>query len=931
MTTPPTDSACTGRSARFSRPFRAAPLLRLVALNALGFLKAGMTPAGGMVDAAANEFAGKTTPDTESAAEKGADGVSVPVRAALSDKQGGSACDGSPRKRREESTSQIEDRDRKTSALNGSVSRFVRAVSSLTRAWSRLSQSWHSAPLYRSGTPGVTGAGVERNPATGELKRLYVRDAAHSAVFLPVDPLWIIERSAEDVEALRLAFGNRGLFETHALSVLKAYAALVQGLPSYAESPFDAEDGIFRAGLMAATASVNVLDDRVAASDLVPLERDRLTRAIRVALLLLCTIREAQALTALSLWATGGQKSKPNGGQSAGGRTGTRLRERPVALYDPVAESVRDFGLRHPGATFSFTREPASGAASDGAALSVFTLRAAERLMPDATRAYLETTRAYGESLAEAVLNIAAFGVADSRRDLERLLSGVLLRGRVLAADRMRERIAGAEGGARQLTGFVEAIDGLIRREILAYRWKPNTFSLAELLAEDGTQESATRATDSGTGGSAAPGHSSPLIVAEDGLFLIWPAALERLLDGRDGLTGAAHAQENPALVARALAARGVLAVSAAGEIVRRVGSGTLEGVCVVQLAAERLVRVLIARAAERNRAPAAAALAPLFPEAVALERELQVITETAAPATSASAGRPVEKAAEEGASAMSQMQKIEEESKEESERAAAPETVTSADVLSSERAVRSASPSEGQPQPARGEKSSEINPDRDYVWTLRRPEAVSAMVGLVMVGVNRSGAPARFAATEGLFIPAPLLAKAGLSTAELERLEVLLPADGVSVNGAAAPGVYWRARVRESDKKPAGLLQAEAAALRRRLAFFRPFAEPDSTEDKPAAGNALYLEGVVIRREAVALVDREALVAAHEVEKRTGGKLRGRVLPGSGAELVDGVLPAAWPEPEIELIGAATAISAMTTTETKTKGKGGTVACSAD
>ncbi len=928
MTTPPTDSACAGRSARFTRPFRAAPLIRLVALNALGFLRAGMTPAGGTADAAANEFAGKTAPDTESAAEKGADEVSVPVRAALSDKQRGSACDGSPRKRREESTSQIEDRDRKTPAPHVTVSRFVRAVSPLTRAWSRLSQSWHSAPLYRSGTPGVTGAGVERNPATGELKRLYVRDAAHCAVFLPVDPLWIIERSAEDVEALRLAFGNRGLFETHALSVLKAYAALVQGLPSYAESPFDAEDGIFRAGLLSATASVNVLDDRVAASDLAPLERDRLTRAMRVALLLLCTIREAQALTALSLWATGGQMSRQNDGQSAG-CSATRLREREVVLYDPVAESVRDFGLRHPGATFSFTREPASGAAADGAALSVFTLRTAERLMPDATRAYLESTRAYGESLAEAVLNIAAFGVADSRRDLERLLSGVLLRGRVLAADRMRGRIAGAEGGARQLAGFVEAIDGLIRREILAYRWKPNTFSLAELLAEDGTQESATRATDSGAGGSAAPGHSSPLIVAEDGLFLIWPAALERLLDGRDGFTGAAHAQENPALVARALAARGVLAVSAAGEIVRRVGSGTLEGVCVVQLAAERLVRVLIARAAERNRAPAAAALAPLFPEAVALERELQVITETAAPATSASAGRPVEKAAEEGASAMSQMQKIEEESKEESERAAAPETVTSAGVLSSERAVRSASPSEGQPQPARGEKSSEINPDRDYVWTLRRPEAVSAMVGLVMVGVNRSGAPARFAATEGLFIPAPLLAKAGLSTAELERLEVLLPAAGVSVNGAAAPGVYWRARVRESDKKPAGLLQAEAAALKRRLAFFRLFTEPDSAEDEPAAGHALYLEGVVIRREAVALVDREALVAAHEVEKRTGGKLRGRVLPGSDAELVDGVLPAAWPVPEIELIGAATAISAKKTTETKAKG--GKAACSAE
>lgn len=896
--------------------------MRLVALNALGFLRAGMAPAGGTVDAAANEFAGNTAADTESAAEKGGDGISAPVRVALSDKQSVAACDGSPQKRREESTSQIEDRDRKTSALNGSVSRFARAVSPLTRAWSRLSQSWHSAPLYRSGTPGVTGAGVERNPRTGELKRLYVRDAAHSAVFLPVDPLWIIERSAEEVEALRLAFGNRSLFETHALSVLKAYAALVQGLPSYAESPFDAEDGIFRAGLMSATASVNVLDDRVAASDLAPFERDRLTRAMRVALLLLCTIREAQALTALSLWATGGQKSRPNGGQSAGGRSATRLRERPVALYDPVAESVRDFGLRHPGATFSFTREPAAGAAADGAALSVFTLRAAERLMPDATRAYLETTRAYGESLAEAVLNIAAFGVADSGRDLERLLSGVLLRGRVLAADRMRERIAGAEGGARQLTGFVEAIDGLIRREILGYRWKPNTFSLAELLAEDGAQESATCATDSGTGGSAAPGYSSPLIVAEDGLFLIWPVALERLLDGRDGLTGAAHAQENPALVARALAARGVLAVSAAGEIVRRVGSGTLEGVCVVQLAAERLVRVLIARAAERNRAPAATALAPLFPEAAALERELQTITETATPA-----GRSAEKAAEEGASAsvMSQVP----ESKDESERATAPESVTSADVLASERDGRSASSSEGQPQPAREEKSSEINPDRNYVWTLRRPEAVSAMVGLVMVGVNRSGAPARFAATEGLFIPAPLVAKAGLSTAELERLDVLLPADGVSVNGAIAPGVYWRARVRESDKKPAGLLQAEAAALKRRLAFFRPFAGPGSTEDEPSAGHALYLEGVVIRREAVALVDREALVAAHEVEKRTGGKLRGRVLPGSDAELVDGVLPAAWPVPEIELIGAARDISAMKTTETKAKG--GKAVCSAE
>ena len=901
--------------------------MRLVALNALDFLRAGMTPAGGTVDAAANEFAGKTTLDTESAAEKGADGISAPARAALSDKQSVAACDGSPQKRREESTSQIEDGDRKTPAPHVTVSRFVRAVSPLTRAWSRLSQSWHSASLYRSGTPGVTGAGVERNPTTGELKRLYVRDAAHSAVFLPVDPLWVIERSAEEVEALRLAFGNRSLFETHALSVLKAYAALVQGLPSYAESPFDAEDGIFRAGLMSATASVNVLDDRVAASDLAPLERDRLTRAMRVALLLLCTIREAQALTALSLWATGGQKSRPNDGQSAGGRSGTRLRERPVALYDPVAESVRDFGLRHPGATFSFTREPAADAAADGAALSVFTLRAAERLMPDATRAYLETTRAYGESLAEAVLNIAAFGVADSGRDLERLLSGVLLRGRVLAADRMRERIAGAEGGARQLTGFVEAIDGLIRREILGYRWKPNTFSLAELLAEDGAQESATCATDSGTGGSAAPGYSSPLIVAEDGLFLIWPVALERLLDGRDGLTGAAHAQENPALVARALAARGVLAVSAAGEIVRRVGSGTLEGVCVVQLAAERLMRVLIARAAERNRAPAATALAPLFPEAAALERELQTITETAMPATPAPAGRSAEKAAEECASASEVRQRP--ESKDESERAAASETVTSADVLSRERDGCSASPPEGQPQPAREEKSSEINPDRDYVWTLRRPEAVSAMVGLVMVGVNRSGAPARFAATEGLFIPAPLVAKAGLSTAELERLDVLLPADGVSVNGAPARGVYWRARVKESDKKSAGLLQAEAAALKRRLAFFSPFAAPGSTEDEPSAGHALYLEGVVIRREAVALVDREALVAAHEVEKRTGGKLRGRVLPGNDAELVDGVLPAAWPVPEIELIGAARDISAMKTTETKAKG--GKAVCSAE
>lgn len=202
-------------------------------------------------------------------------------------------------------------------------------------------------------------------------------------------------------------------------------------------------------------------------------------------------------------------------------------------------------------------------------------------------------------------------------------------------------------------------------------------------------------------------------------------------------------------------------------------------------------------------------------------------------------------------------------------------------------------------------------------------------MVGLVMVGVNRSGAPARFAATEGLFIPAPLVAKAGLSTAELERLDVLLPADGVSINGATAPGVYWRARVKESDKKPAGLLQAEAAALKTRLAFFSPFAGPGSTEDEPSAGHALYLEGVVIRREAVALVDREALVAAHEVEKRTGGKLRGRVLPGNDAELVDGVLPAAWPEPEIELIGAARDISAMKTTQTKTKG--GTNPCSAD
>lgn len=896
-----------------------------------------MAPAGSTVEAAAKTFAGKTAPDREEPVEEGVDEVSAPVRAALNDKQRGSVGDGSPRKRREESISERQDRERKTSALNGSVSRFVRAVSPLTRAWSRLSQSWHSAPLYRSGTPGVIGADVERNPATGELERLYVRDAAHCAVFLPVDPLWIMERSAEDVEVLRLAFGNRDLFETHALSILRAYAALVQGLPSYAESPFDAEDGIFRTGLMAATASVNVLDDRVAASDLAPLERDRLTRAMRVALLLLCTIREAQALTALSLWATGGQMSRPDDGQSAGGRSGTRLCERAVVLYDPVAESVRDFGLRHPGATFSFLRVPAAGAAADGAALSVFTLRTAERLMPDATRAYLEATRAYGESLAEAVLNIAAFGVADSRRDLERLLSGVLLRGRVLAADRMRERIAGAEGGARQLTGFVEAIDGLIRREILAYRWKPNTFSLAELLAEDGTQESATRATDSGPAGSAAPGHSSPLIVAEDGLFLIWPAALERLLDGRDGLTGAAHAQENPALVARALAARGVLAVSATGEIVRRVSTGTLEGVCVVQLAAERLMRVLITRAAERNRAPAAAPLAALFPEAAALERELQTITETALPAA---AGRPADKAAEECASVMRQRPESEEEteveseveseeeSEEESERAAAPETVTSADVLSSERAGCSASPSEGYLQPAGEEKSSEINPDRDYVWTLRRPDSVSAMVGLVMVGVNRSGAPARFAAEEGLFIPAPLLAKAGLSTAELERLDVLLPAGGVNVNGAPARSVFWRARVKGSAQKPAGLLQTEAVALNRRLAFFRPFSDPGSIEDEPSAGHALYLEGVVIRREAVALLDREALVAAHEMERRTGSRAKNGVRPADRSELVDGVRPAAWPVPEIELLGAATDKSALKTS--KTKATGGTKACSA-
>lgn len=383
---------------------------------------------------------------------------------------------------------------------------------------------------------------------------LWVSDVRGEGILLPLDPALILERHQPSVDRLRVAIGNRVLFENYLEPFLLRLAAALQGLPLSPNGLWREEGGMMEAALKTALATIVVLDARVVASDLPAMKRDAWMLRLRVAVTVAAAINEASALSRIHL------VSRDERGKVA-------------EHLSPGHESAYAFGLRESGRRFTLTWETHD---ENSRALSTLPLDLLYQLLTKELRGWLrEVVLEKSETVLSVLENVVQFHVGQT--PMERTFAQTLALGHKIAYDQEAKERAAREGQLPLLSGFAKAADLVMRTRIQDAAWRVNS-------------------------------RGSPLILARDGYFLRWPEALASIMNDRALAHAFSHATEEPEMVAQILATEGILMRDKTGRVVFTVSAEhpTLARVEVVQLSDDSEIHALVVRSLLTRELPKA-------------------------------------------------------------------------------------------------------------------------------------------------------------------------------------------------------------------------------------------------------------------------------------------------------------------------------------
>ena len=385
---------------------------------------------------------------------------------------------------------------------------------------------------------------------------LWVSDAEGEGILLPLDPALILERHRESVDRLRVAVGNRAIFEAYLDPFLLRLAAAFQGLPRAPMGLWREEGGLMEVALKSAIASISVLDARVVGAELPAMKRDAWMMRLRVAAAIASAISEASALSRIELLS-----------REEGGAVAERL--------SPGHESAYAFGLRQSGRRFTLTWTPEEG---QKRTLTTLPLDLLYQLLSEELRRWLREVPLGKAGKTETVLsvleNVVQFQLGET--EMERALAQTVVLAHKIAYDQEAKARAAREGQLPLMSGFARAAELVMRTRIKDAVWRVNS-------------------------------QGSPLIWAQDGYFLRWPEALFSVMKDRELQCAFSHASEEPDVVAQILATEGVLLRDKRGEVIFRVDERhpTLAGVNVVQLAEDRKLHELVLKSRLTHQLPA--------------------------------------------------------------------------------------------------------------------------------------------------------------------------------------------------------------------------------------------------------------------------------------------------------------------------------------
>lgn len=352
----------------------------------------------------------------------------------------------------------------------------------------------------------------------------------------PVDPGALLRRHRSWAGRIRTALGSERLFEAHALPAMLRWAAAVQGLPRAPKGLFAEADGLFSCGLMLAAAALPQIDRRPIGLERPPRERRAYEERLRMAACLAGLFCGLGVLEGLCVEA--GAADAAFGGFRAEGR------------WEPAAELLLDFSLRHAGRTLRLSWRGAGGMPPPALPGRSAVLHALARALPAETAAWLrEDPECY------AAFEGAATG-ALMANEAGKLVSDALLRAKVHVFNARAVERAKRDASHPALLGWAEAAVHAAKTLVLEGRWVVNPSGSGE------RSPSAFLAEDAGAGVPRAP-----LWWAADGLFVPWPlGALSISAQLRDAW-GFDRAPTDPWILAALLVEAGFAAPAEGGAL----------------------------------------------------------------------------------------------------------------------------------------------------------------------------------------------------------------------------------------------------------------------------------------------------------------------------------------------------------------------------
>ena len=347
----------------------------------------------------------------------------------------------------------------------------------------------------------------------------HTADREKRAVLAPVDPVQLLLRHRGEINRLRTAVGSRQLFEEHVLPMLFAWGAVVQSVPRDARGLWSGTDGFFEAGLQFARGALNAVDARVLEPAMAPTKRARWTDRIRVAVVAAGLMSDSERLAGLRLEA------------------GTIEPEtdvfQPIETHAVGEETGLAFGLRHAGRWFRITRYTSADRASRLPTLGLDLLRL---VVQSETLLWLgDFERTSGETVLSALKSAVVFGTG--KTETERLLADSVARGREWAVNRRAWLAAQREGKTPLLEGFGEVFRLALLTRIERHHWVFNA-------------------------------ENSPLVWAEDGLFLRWPEGFVDTIESAGEGSVFREVPDEPDVAAQILLTSGVIEPDPTGEAV---------------------------------------------------------------------------------------------------------------------------------------------------------------------------------------------------------------------------------------------------------------------------------------------------------------------------------------------------------------------------